>query len=101
MKMGRAARRTRSGVAGILAAIIMFAILFTVGTSYFIFVNATDNQYVKSLNSAASTLQASKAESMVVTTVLISNGDVGFYTNNTSGVTMNMTVAYVISSTGT
>ena len=67
MKMGRCARRTRSGSAGLVAAVIMFAILFTVGTSYFIFINSTNNQYVKSLGAASSTLQNAKAESLVVT----------------------------------
>src|SRR5438477_2408172 len=100
MKLGRAARRTRSGTAGIIAGVIMFAILFTVGTSYFIFVNSTNNQYVKSLVGTSGKLQAAKAESLLVTTLTEPNGDIGFYANNTSGVSMNMTVVYVISSTG-
>src|SRR5437899_7216836 len=97
MKMGRSARR---GTAGIIVAVILFGILFTVGTSYFIFVNSTNNQYVKNLVSTASNKQNANAESLVVTTLLEPNGDIGFYANNTSGVSMNMTVVYVISSTG-
>src|SRR6267378_748076 len=100
MKMGRAARRTRRGTAGIIATVVMFAILFTVGTSYFIFVNSTNNQYVKSLGAASSNLQNAKAESLVITTLLEPNGNIGFYANNTAGVNMNMTVVYVISYTG-
>src|SRR2546430_6486607 len=100
MKLGRAARRTRSGNAGIIAGVIMFAIMFTVGTSYFIFVNSTNNQYVKSLVGSASKLQSAKAESLLITTLTEPNGDIGFYANNTSGVSINMTVVYVLSSTG-
>src|SRR6266851_4864904 len=100
MKMGKAARRTRRGTAGIVAAVIMFAILFTVGTSYFIFVNSTNNTYVKNLVSTSSNLQSAKAESLIVTTLLMPNGNIGFYANNTAGVSMNMTVVYVVSSSG-
>src|SRR5713101_7529616 len=98
MKMGRSARR---GTAGVIAAVIMFGILFSVGTGYFIFVNSTNNQYVNNLVSTSGKLQSAKAESLQVTTLLMPNGDVGFYANNTSGVSANMTVVYVVSATGT
>jgi len=98
MKMGRAARR---GVAGIVATVIMFAILFTVGTSYFVFVNGENAQYVQNLVGASNRLQSASGENLMVTTTLQSNGDVGFYVNNTSGETINMTAVYVQSSTGT
>ena len=100
MKMGSAARRTRRGIAGIVATIIMFAILFTVGTSYFIFVNQSNTQYVQSLVTANNKIQGSLGEDLAVTTVLMTDGNIGFYVNNTSGVNVNMTVAYVLSSAG-
>jgi len=50
--MRLANRRSRRGVAGILATVIMFAILFTVGTTYFIFAQAQNSSYVQSLIAA-------------------------------------------------
>ena len=47
--MGSAAKKGRRGIAGIVAIVIIFAILFTVGTSYFIFVNAQNATYVSNL----------------------------------------------------
>ena len=96
MKMGRA----RRGVAGIIAVVIIFAILFTVGTSYYVFVEAQNAKYAESLLSAASRTQGSQAESMTVTTLLESNGDVGLFANDTSTLPVNMTAALIISSTG-
>ncbi len=100
MKMGPIARRRRRGIAGIIATIIMFAILFTVGTSYFIFVNNLNASYAQNLVGATNKLQGASAESLQVTTTLEPNGDVGFYVNNTSGVVINMTAVYVQSQTG-
>ena len=98
MKFAR--RRSRRAVAGIVATVIMFAILFTVGTSYFIFVNSENQSYVQSLVKATSKEQGSLTESLTVNTVLEADGEVGFTATDTSGVTVNMTAVLVISSTG-
>src|SRR5580700_6484995 len=96
MKM---ARRGRRGVASIVATVIMFAILFTVGTSYFIFVNSENSAYVQSLLGATNKAQGSLGEGLSVTTLLETDGDVGFYANDTSSATVNMTAVLVISAT--
>ncbi|HUI87053.1 MAG TPA: hypothetical protein VLY21_07855, partial [Nitrososphaerales archaeon] len=101
MKEGYAARRGRRGVAGIVAIVIIFAIMFTVGTSYFIFVNAQNASYVSNLMAATNKEQGSRTESLSITTFLDGDGDVGFSVNNTSSMTVNMTSALVISSSGT
>ena len=98
--MRLARRRSRRAIAGIVATVIMFAILFTVGTSYFIFVEATNTSYVQNLLNATNKEQASLQESLSVTTILETNGDVGFFANDTSSLTINMTALLVISSTG-
>jgi hypothetical protein len=96
-----ARRNTRRGVAGIVATVIMFAILFTVGTSYFIFVSSQNSSYVSSLLSATNKVQGNLAEGLSIGTLLDSTGNVEFYANNTSSETINMTAVLVISSTGT
>ncbi|HUI87052.1 MAG TPA: hypothetical protein VLY21_07850 [Nitrososphaerales archaeon] len=98
MKFAR--RKTRRAVAGIVATVIMFAILFTVGTSYFIFVSSQNSAYVSNLLSATNKAQGNLAEGLSVGTLLDSNGNIEFYANNTSSETVNMTAVLVISSTG-
>src|SRR5271169_3688213 len=74
--------------------------LFTVGTSYFIFLNSQNASYISSLLSATNRAQGSLQEGISVATLLESNGDVGFDVNNTSSLTANMTAVLVISSAG-
>ena len=93
-------RRSRRGVAGMVSTIIMFAILFTVGTSYFVFVQAQNTGYIQNLLSATNRIDLAGAESLQVTTTLQPNGDIGFYVNNTSSQSVNMTAAYVKSTAG-
>ncbi len=99
MKFSR--RRSRRAIAGIVATVIMFAILFTVGTSYFIFVNSQNASYVSSLLAATNKVQGGLTESLTITTLLDADGDIGFYANDTSALTVNMTAVLVLSSTGT
>ena len=101
MKMGCAAKRGRRGIAGVVAVVIIFAILFSVGTSYMIFQNAQNASYVSNLTAATNKVQGQRAESLSITTFLEGDGDIGFSVNNTSSETVNMTAALVISSTGT
>ncbi|MGH9917589.1 MAG: hypothetical protein ACRD6W_01760, partial [Nitrososphaerales archaeon] len=91
--MGRS--KGRRGVAGVLAVVIMFAIIFSVGTSYFVFVNAENASYASSLLSDAHKIQGGLQESLQVTTLLETDGDVGFFVNDTSALTVNMTAVLV------
>jgi len=93
-------RRSRRAVAGIVATVIMFAILFTVGTSYFIFINSSNQKYVSSLMGAANKAQGAVQETVTLTSLLETNGDVGLQVTDTSGMTVNVTAILVISSTG-
>jgi hypothetical protein len=101
MKMGCAAKKGRRGIAGVVAVVIIFAILFSVGTSYMIFENAQNASYVSNLTAATNKLQGLRTETLSITTFLEGDGDIGFSVNNTSSETVNMTAALVISSTGT
>ncbi|HUI01268.1 MAG TPA: hypothetical protein VLX56_06530, partial [Nitrososphaerales archaeon] len=87
-------------MAGIVATVIMFAILFTVGTSYFIFINSSNQKYVSSLMGAANKAQGAVQETVTLTSLLETNGDVGLQVTDTSGMTVNVTAILVISSTG-
>src|SRR5271155_5139878 len=100
MKIARYARRSRPALAGVIATVIMFAILFTVGGSYFIFVEAQNSSYSQNLLAATNKEEGSLQEQLSIGTALETDGDVGFYANNTSSVIVNMTAVLVISSTG-
>ncbi len=99
MKMGRRGKGRR-GIAGIVAIVIIFAIMFSVGTSYYIYVNSQNAAYSTSLLAAANKIQGRQTESLTVTTLLEVDGDVGFFANDTSSITVNMTAVLVLSSTG-
>jgi hypothetical protein len=94
--------------AGILAAVILFVMLFTVGTSYVIFVNSANRLYSASLVNQANRVQALGNEGVQVSTVLVTNDPshcstspcLGFYINNTAGPTVNMTGVLVLDSRG-
>jgi hypothetical protein len=101
MKRGRVSTK-RKAVAGIVAAVLLFAMLFTVGASYFLFVNSENQAYVQSLIPRVNNFDSQGMESLLVNTELLSsNNHVGFYVNNTGGVNANITTFIVYSSTAT
>ncbi|MDV3243931.1 MAG: hypothetical protein LYZ66_02000 [Nitrososphaerales archaeon] len=97
MKMRSSAKR--KGIAGILGAVLLFVMLFTVGTSYFIFVNNTNFQYLQALVTRGNSLQSDLYESIQITT-LLTNNHVGFYINNTGGINVNVTAMFLLDSSG-
>jgi hypothetical protein len=95
--------RSRRALSSTIATTFMFVMLFTIGTSYFLFVNNLNQQYTQNLQSAQRNLQGGLSESLTVSTVLLtSNSHVGFYVNNTASgsVTSNVTIAMVLASNG-
>jgi hypothetical protein len=99
MKRERASVR-RKAVAGIVASILLFSMLFTVGASYFLFVNNANFQYVQSLLSRSNSVRGPLGENLIVTSSLVS-GHIAFYVNITGGSNVNMTVVMVLDSGGT
>jgi flagellin-like protein len=98
----RRGRCKRKAIAGILATVIMFAMIFTVGASYFLFNYSLNGQYVRSLTPRMNNLNSMGSESLLVTTELLTgNNHVAFYVNNTGGLNANITTVLVYSSTGT
>jgi hypothetical protein len=93
-------RRIRRGIAGIIGAVILFTLLFTIGTQYFIFVNNANNLETQSLFNRGNTLATRLQEGLQLQTSLSANSYVQFYVNNTGGITVNMTSLVMISSSG-
>lgn len=90
--------KDRRGIAGIIGAVILFTLLFTVGTEYFIFVNNANNLENQSLVNRGNTLVSRLQENLLVTTATSAANHVEFYANNTGGITVNMTSVLVLGS---
>src|SRR2546426_12432170 len=88
--------RPRKGVAGIISAVIMFSMLFSVGTGYFLFVNTTNTFYVKSLSDRTSAMQAQLNEALVVASAAGSNNHLTLTVTNNAAISTNITGVLLI-----
>lgn len=98
LSCGRRARR--KAVSGIIAAILLFAMLFTVGASYFVFVNDANTEYSQTYLAAASAAQQASRESMQLASELNGQNHIAIYGNNTGSSTLEITSLYLVNSTG-
>ena len=99
MKIPRTTARRRA-ISGIIGGVILFTLLFTVGTEYFLFINSANNLENQSLMNRASTLDTRMQEAITITGALTSTGHFEFYFNDTGGVSVNVTAAILLSSSG-
>ena len=92
----------RKAISGIVAAVILFAMLFTVGTGYFLSVNNENGLYQNILFSNANKVAAQIDESVEITTMTVQTSPqhIGFFANNTGGITVNITSYYLIDELG-
>ena len=86
-------------MAGIIAAVLLFAMLFSVGTGYFLFVNTMNTFYVKSLSDRATAMQAQLSENLQVTPSASALNHLTFTVTNTRGVNANVTNVFILSPT--
>jgi flagellin-like protein len=99
MELDRAKSKKRRAISGIIAAVILFAMLFTVGTSYFLFVNSNNLLYSKASVASANALQGRLSENVLLT-ASAPNNKIAFTVNNIGGLAVNVTAVYVTNSTG-
>lgn len=66
MRLDRAWHRKRRAMAGIVATVFMFAMLFSVGASYFLFVNQNDLLYSQAAAARATALSGQHGENLVI-----------------------------------
>jgi len=92
-------RAERKAIAGVVAAAILFLMIFTIGSAYFLFVSSTNLQYGQALVGRSNNFQDRLYERLSVSTLLVNN-HIAFYVNNTGGVNANITGAYVLGSSG-
>ncbi len=88
--------RPRKGVAGIISAVILFSMLFSVGTGYFLFVNTTNTFYVKSLSDRTSAMQAQLNEVLEVVSAAGTNNHLTLTVTNNAAISTNITGVLLI-----
>jgi hypothetical protein len=89
----------RRGVATIIAGVIVFALLFTSGTEYFLFEQAAQSAYNTALVNRSNAIQAQTLETGYVTTA-DSGGYIAFTVTNSGSLVMNVT-GVVVDAPGT
>ncbi|MDG6902095.1 MAG: hypothetical protein JRM80_09060 [Nitrososphaerota archaeon] len=99
MDLSPRSRRKRA-ISGIIGAVILFTMLFTIGTEYFIFVNNTNNLETQSLVNRGNAIATKIEENIGVTASLSPKGYLQFYYNDTGGQAVNITSIMVLSSSG-
>ena len=83
-------------MAGIIGAVLLFSMLFSVGTGYFLFVNNMNTFFVKNFSSRASAMQAQLNEVLqVVSAAATGNNHLTLTVTNNGAVDSNITAVYV------
>jgi hypothetical protein len=87
----------RRAVSGIIAGLILFVMLFTVGTGYFLWVNVNNGSYSQALAGRGNAIQEQQLENLLVFTGQGGSGgnDIVFYVTNSGGVSVNVTNLFV------
>jgi len=96
----RKRRSKRRGVAGILAALIMFAMVFTAGTGFFLTINSLKHNSDQALASRLSATSQENQENMSVRVKVISGGNLVVIANNTGSVPSSIVDVFVTNPQG-
>ena len=101
MKVDRDWHSKRRGMAGIVASVFMFAMLFTVGASYFLFVNQNNLLYSQAATARATALSGQHSEDLLIVGAADpSTGALSFTVQNVGEATATITGFFVLGSSG-
>ena len=105
MKTDRLLRRSgrRRGISGVLAALIMFAMIFTAGAGYFIDINSANHASDQGLAMRDASMQQAALENLSLTVKLIPAGvpvSVLVLVNNTGGTSLTIRSIFVTDPNG-
>jgi len=98
--LSRKLRGRRRGVAGILAALIMFAMVFTAGTGFFLTINSLKHNSDQALASRLSAMSQESQENMSVRVKVIAGGNLVVVVNNTGSVPSTIVDLFVTNPRG-
>ena len=89
-------------MAAIIGGVLLFAMLFSVGTGYFLFVNNANTFYVKTLSDRTSAMQAQLSEILQVASAAgTGNNHLTLTVTNSGPINSNITAVYVIDPSNT
>ena len=99
--MGRRARHksSRSGISGLLSAIFLFAMLFTTGASYILFVTDSQFDLQESAKSALQRETQTQSESIIIDISKLGDGDIGVSITNTGTTPIQVKQILVVDAT--
>ena len=83
-------------MAGIIAAVLLFAMIFSIGTGYFLFVNTMNTFYAQGLSNRASAMQAQLNEILQVIATRNGNSHLIVTVTNNGAIDANLTSVLVI-----
>src|SRR3989441_490668 len=93
-------RTKRRAVSAVLSGLLLFSMLFTVGTGYFMFVINGESQYTHTLANRAAGLQSQLAESLTITPASGASNHLVFTATNIGGAAANITDVFVVYPSG-
>ncbi len=85
----------RRAISGIVAALILFVMLFTVGTGYFLWISNNNASYSQALAQRGSAIQNQQQENLVLSATRGLNGHLEVLIKNVGGVSSNVTGLFV------
>jgi archaellum component FlaF (FlaF/FlaG flagellin family) len=91
-------RSSRRGVSGLIASIFLFAMLFTTGAAYILFVTDSQFQLQEAAEAALERNIQRTSESVRVTTLELGDGDLGVSLTNTGGEPVQLKQIFVVDS---
>lgn len=101
MRLDRSVHQRRRAMAGIVATVFMFAMLFTVGASYFLFVNQNNMLYSRAASERATALSSQHGEDLVISGgVDSSTSALTFTAQDLGAATATITGFFVLGSSG-
>ncbi len=92
--------KRRRAVAGIVASVILFAMIFSIGTTYFLFVNNQNLSYNQSLVNRGNALQDRMNELFTVSSILTLSSNLGFTLQNTGNIPVSVVSVLLSDSSG-
>lgn len=89
-------QRKRRALSGLIGGFIVFVMLFTIGTGFFVFVNQENGAYDKSLAQRAAAMQDQISENLQVSAAAGVSNHLTVSVNNIGGVSVNVTDMMIV-----
>src|SRR2546428_11699475 len=93
-------RTKRRAVSGVVGGLLLFSMLFSVGTGYFMFVINGESQYSQALANRTQGLQSQLTESLKITPASGASNHLVFTATNIGGTAANITDVFVLDPSG-